>query len=209
MHMDTEDDEFWQLLSSTVDEIIDDLTEEEFGDAFLDDLEEELEELGQDYQDIWAPEDPHCIPLPQAQPRPLPSLGGGASRSALDPVSVWSATRWPQGGYYNIRQKELYDLLLERWKADVLQGPLPTPFLSPVQTAMFSCCPTSLKKKWSSPQVGSLEDLRVASAGKLWRYYVGLCQKEGEEKEQKEGDEKEKGEEEQHPFNPAFRLTFN
>ena len=54
-----------------------------------------------------------------------------------------------------------------------------------------------------------MEDLRVASAGKLWRYYVGLCQKEGEEKEQKEGDEKEKGEEEQHPFNPAFRLTFN
>ena len=116
MHMDTEDDEFWQLLSSTVDEIIDDLTEEEFGDAFLDDLEEELEELGQDYQDIWAPEDPHCIPLPQAQPHPLPSLGGGASRSAFDPVSVWSATRWPKGGCFNIRQQELYDLLLERWK---------------------------------------------------------------------------------------------
>ena len=73
----------------------------------------------------------------------------------------------------------------------------------------FPVTATSLKKKWSSPQVGSLEDLRVASAGKLWRYYVGLCQKEGEEKEQKEGDEKEKGEEEQHPFNPAFRLTFN
>ena len=48
-----------------------------------------------------------------------------------------------------------------------------------------------------------MEDLRVASAGKLWRYYDGLCQKEGEEKEQKEGDEKEKGEEEQHPSNPA------
>ena len=58
-------DEFWQRVSSTVDQVIDDLAEEEFGDVFLDDLEQELEELGQDYQDIWAPEDPHCIPLPQ------------------------------------------------------------------------------------------------------------------------------------------------
>ena len=116
MHMDTEDDEFWQLLSSTVDEIIGDLMEEEFEDAFLDDLEQELEELGQDYQDIWAPEDPHCIPPPPAQPRTLPKQGGGASRSTLDLVSVWSVTRCPKGGYFNIRQQELFDLLLERWK---------------------------------------------------------------------------------------------
>ena len=117
MHMDTdEDDDFWKKISSTVDQIINDLAEEEFGDAFLDDLEEELEEPGLDYQDNWAPEDPYSIPPPPAQPRPLPSLGGGASRSTLDPVSVWSVTRCPKGGYFNNRQQELFDLLLERWK---------------------------------------------------------------------------------------------
>ena len=115
--MDTdEDDDFWKKISSTVDQIIDDLAEEEFGDAFLDDLEQELEELGLDYQDNWAPEDPYNIPPPLPQPCPIPILSGGANRSTLDLVSGWSVTRCPKGGYFNIRQQELFDLLLERWK---------------------------------------------------------------------------------------------
>ena len=105
IHIKNGDENFWTNLSSTVDEIITDLMENEFQEEFLDNLMEELELIG---QEVGKP--PPQPTLSSSPPIP-PKLWKRPPLPSTFKTGVRVCTRWPSG-----EMQARYDVLLERWK---------------------------------------------------------------------------------------------